>query len=439
MDVDRVIHPIKSFGELDDNDVAAFLRGRTFKPERLDLEFKSVFPCKDKKYDLREICKDIVAFSNAQGGVVVYGVSASVEDPQTSFPDYVTGLAQHPSPEDLSQWVKERVHPPIDLPAMRFFDVAARRVAILKIPPGVDRPYCYYHPESHAISYFKRAADRVTELTPDEIRGFHRTSFTEELDRFLHDTDLRADIRARRTASRKNRVQVHQRWAKTRLENTRDFGFLGMYSLPVEFVDITTDHLTSFLQKHRFDFSEEVRYFPQIDRLQKSVSVGYFPRAIRQDIKSTYRITLYSDGTVALDSQADNLMDRNKNLHPFWLSYQIQRHLQLSRALLESVGVAKIFLLLELENIEEFSMSFQESFSPGLIRSPYSGIHEPIEREVALSEVHPFDSDRRNIVMPVVRDIMDEVCRIFGYSEAPPGLWDQNGFFMYVKGLQGSR
>jgi predicted HTH transcriptional regulator len=174
--LDRIIHDKKHFAELEDGDVEMFLRERKFGSEHLNIEFKEAFPQKGKnKYDIKTICKYIVGFSNEEGGLVAYGVADNIKDRNVTFPDYISGLNEHPSAEDLSQWVTDRIHPLIASPAIRFFSVASRKVAVLKIPAGVNKPYCYYDPESHSVTYFKKTSAGIRELTPDEIREFHRT------------------------------------------------------------------------------------------------------------------------------------------------------------------------------------------------------------------------------------------------------------------------
>jgi hypothetical protein len=41
--------------------------------------------------------------------------------------------------------------------------------------------------------------------------------------------------------------------------------------------------------------------------------------------------------------------------------------------------------------------------------------------------------------MPLVKDMMDEICRIFGFSKTPPGAWDEKGYLSFVKGLESQR
>jgi len=113
MELDRLIHERKHFAELEDRDVEVFLHERKFGSEHLNVEFKTGFPEKtNNKYEIRKTCKYVVGFSNEEGGFVIYGVADDIKDATKSFPDYITGMTKHPSLEDLSLWVKDRIHPP---------------------------------------------------------------------------------------------------------------------------------------------------------------------------------------------------------------------------------------------------------------------------------------------------------------------------------------
>ncbi len=418
MDIDNMIDPVKTFSELRSDSVAEFLRGRAFKSERRSLEFGSAFPERNGKYDIREICKHIIGFSNEQGGLLFCGVSESIWAPDVPYPDYVVGLERWPTAEDLSHWAQNQIHPRIASLSLRLFVVQGRKVAILKVPRGANKPYCYYDPDSRAVWYYRRTGNGIAELGPEQIREFYVACLAEQ----------------NWAGALEGRLDAHQKLIKPKLEDIQDFGFLGMYTLPMGSVEIPWNDLNQFLWQPRRRFSSELYRSEGPEPLQDGVSVGYYPQAIRQDIKSTYRTTLYTDGMVALDSQVDSSMDGDHILHPFWLSYELQRHLQLSRAVLESWQVERAHLIIELGNIEHFCMAFD--WGPRGLRSPYSGSHQRIKREVSLSEIYPYDGDKRNVVMPLVKDIMDEVCRIFGYPETPPGLWDEKGYLTYVKGAE---
>jgi hypothetical protein len=435
--VDTMISPIKEFADIEDGDVAAFLRDRPFTSEGIKPEFRDKFPEKDGGYDIREICKYIVGLSNEQGGLLVYGVSDSITDPDALFPEYVVGLSRWPSEEDLNTWAGDRIYPVLASLSLRHFVVEGRTIVIVRVPAEANKPYCYYDPVSGGVSYFTRMSNGIGELPPDRIRAFYVASLIEQvLDRA---SVLRQDFgMSRRDASTERRLEKHRMLIKPKLENIRDFGFLGIYCLPTEPVDILPNYLTRFLIDHRNDFSEMMRYYPSVETLQNGASVGFFPRLVRQDVKSTCRITVYQDGLTTFDSLADPLVERDKNLNPYWLAYEIQRHLQLSRALLERFTASPVQLTIELGNIENFVMDLSgRSFFSKL---PYSGAHQPVRREVSLADVHTYDGDQRNTVMPVVRDVMDEICRIFGAEKTPAGVWDQSGRLTYVApGLESQR
>lgn len=438
MDLDRLIHERRHFAELDDDDVAVFLRERKFGSEHLNVEFKNGFPEKpNNKYEIKKICKYIVGFSNEEGGFVIYGVSDEIKKPAAAFPDYVSGLKKHPSLEDLSPWVKDRIHPLIASPAIRFFRVANRQVAVLKVPSGVNKPYCYYDPEARSVTYFKKTAGGISELTPEEIGEFHRTQIIAQSQLILQAAGNPSPVQ--QAMPKPDSLARHRATILTKLEDPKDFGLVQIYCIPVEEVEIPVAQLQKFLEEHRFHFSEAMRYFPRIEVFQDGVSVGYFPSAVRQDVKSTMRISLYSDGLSAFDSLADTFLDGDRELHSGWLSYELQRHLQLTKAVLDGSSASRIRIVLNLANISPFRLVLIAN-RVWAQHASYTGGHKPIDRGVSLSEVYDYnDNERRNVAMPVVRDIMEEVGRIFGLSQVPPNLWDANGRLTYVQGLEGQR
>ena len=410
---------------------------KAFGSEHLNLEFKSAFPLKsNKKFEIKDICKYIVGFSNEDGGLMIYGVSDDVKVPTAEFPSYVPGLAAHPALEDLSQWVKQRIHPLVMSPAIRFFQVAGQKVAVLKIPSGVNKPYCYYEPPSNAITYFKKTSGGIAELSPDEVRELHRTHIIDQATRILRAAESQGTISPDSdTAFRPGDLKKHRESVRPKLENITDFGFVEICTWPVNPGNISVNLLREFLEKHRFDFTEMLRHSQNIEMLQDGVSLGYFPKAIRQGTKSTMRTTLYKSGLVAFDAQADTFMNGDHTLHAGWLSYELQRNLQLAKALLKEHATSGVHVLMDFEHIEEFSLAVGSQWSEG-----HYSPHEQIHRQVDLSDIHDYNGNKRNIVMDVVRDITDEVYRIFGFAKAgPPKLWDDNGYLLYVRGLESQR
>jgi hypothetical protein len=311
--------------------------------------------------------------------------------------------------------------------------VESREVAILKIPAGVNKPYCYCDPGTKALTFFKKTAGGIAELTPAQVGEMYRTAIIEQSERILRASGLRSPSHQVPDP----RLVKHKNFVIPRLEDVVEFGHVGIYCLPHGNVDVPVKELDSFVANHRFDFSEVMRYYPQIEPLQDGISVGYFPRAIRKDVKSTARITVYRDGLAAYDAQVDMGMEKDNVLNPYWLSYEIQRQLQLVKALLEPYGTERVNAIVEFNHIEQFVMAF--SYLGGRGSSPYGGSHEPIVRDILLSDIPDFRGAERNAVCAVVRDIMDEACRIFGLSKIVSGVWDERGSLAYVKGLENQR
>lgn len=438
MELDRLIHEKKHFAELDDTDVETFLRERKFQSEHLNIEFKSGFPQKlGGKYEIKKICKYVVGFTNEEGGFVIYGVADTVKTPSVNFPDYVPGLRNHPSMEDIGLWIKDRIHPLVSSPALRFFNVASRRVAIFKIPSGVNKPYLYCEPETRSLAFFKKTAGSVIELSPDEVREFYRSQIIEQsrLIMLAGETLVAEPVPQPQT---KNIASKHAQEISTKLEDPENYGVIRIYCRPVESVNFSIQDLQRFVETHRLHFSESMRYFRQIEVHQNYISVGYFPTAVRDDVKSTVRISLYRSGFTALDALADTFLDGDKKLHSGWLSYELQRHLQLTKALLSKANVSAIDLELNIEHEKGIRLVLlMDRFSAQ--HASYSGSHEPIRRRVPLVDIYDYDGDKRNIAIPVVQDIMGEVGTIFGLSRTPPNLWDNHGYLTYVRGVEGQR
>ena len=270
MDLDKLIHEKKHFAELEDADLEMFLRERKFRSEHLNIEFKSGFPERPGgKYEIKKICKYIVGLSNEEGGLVIYGIADVIKDSSIMFPDYVTGLKKYPSPEDLSQWVKDRIHPLIASPAIRFFKVATKSIAILRIPSGVNKPYCYYEPDTRSVAYFKKTAGGIAELNPDEVREFHRTQIIEQSQLIMQATEAQGSIPVAVAKPGADSIAKHASSILTKLEDPKDFGLVHIYCRPIGKVEIAVSDLEKFLQEHQFRFSESMRYFSRVRHLSK--------------------------------------------------------------------------------------------------------------------------------------------------------------------------
>jgi hypothetical protein len=144
-------------------------------------------------------------------------------------------------------------------------------------------------------------------------------------------------------------------------------------------------------------------------------------------------------GTTQLDMGMKlELLAKDRRLHAGWVAYELQRQLQLAKAVLKDTEVRSIVVVIHLEHIQSLPMGFPGPSGQWMEDHTYVGPHEPISRVIKLSEIHDHDGDKRNTVMPAVVDIMDEISRIYGQSKAR-NLWDENGRLLYVRGLENHR
>lgn len=280
-----------------------------------------------------------------------------------------------------------------------------------------------------------RTANIITDFFPHDLM-----TEVEELNRdFSRACELTARVADTTppTDQFKAGIGKHRSFVLEKLEDTERFGLVSIYCYPPYPVEIPVVSLEQFVQESRFKFSESMSHFPAVEVFQYSVSVGYFPRAIRPDVKSAVRITLYRDGLLTFDALADTFM-RGEGLHAGWLAYELQRHLQLARAFVKRSGFSKFTVLLDLKHIEKLALNSPSLAGPWLEPKRYAGPHDTISRVVNVSDVHDHDGEKRNIVMPAVSDIIAEVYRIYGQSKVW-GVWDGDSKLTFVKGFENQR
>jgi hypothetical protein len=438
MDLDGILHEKKNFAELDDSDIEAFLQRRRFNSEHLNLEFKREFPTrKGGKFDQVEICSYIAGFSNSEGGVIVYGVGDEIKDAAVAFPSYVHGVSAAPSREDLSEWAKNYIAPLVQSPAIREFTVNGKRIWVLKVPVGRDLPYLVCPPGADRLfSLWVKTAGGVTQLTPSQIKDFYRRSIIGEAK-----SVLRWAGQAEETPPGQLPKWVAERKAHqiAKLEDPKTFGYVGIYCRPSgRQLNIQLPEIEKFYKEKRWEFSEAMRHSERPTVEQRSLSAGYYPTAIRNDIKSTTRVTFYTDGVVAFDSQLDTFMDRDPNIvQPYWLAYEVQRHLQLTKAFLEPYGVTEIECVVDLDYVRDRKMVVGPKYDRA--ESAYTGKHVPIVKAIQLTDIHGHGDKTRNVASPATREIMDEISHIFGFSKMLGGVWDDTGYLHYVRGLENLR
>lgn len=284
-----------------------------------------------------------------------------------------------------------------------------------------------------------RSANIITDLFPHDLM-----SEVEELNRaFTRSFDAPSKVTTPPEESPHAKVLAqrllkHRETVLPKLENVSEYGLLEIGCFPVQHAEVPVSNLEEFLLRNRLQFSESMRHFRAVEITQSAIAVGYSPLGIRSDTKNTVRFTFYRDGMVVFDGLPDTFLGKDRRLHAGWVAYELQRQLQLAKALVKGSEVRSIAVVIHLEHIQSLPLGLPGPSGQWMEDHRYVGPHELISRVIKVSEIHDHDGEMRNVVMPAVGDILDEISRIYGQSKAR-NLWDENGRLLYVRGLENQR
>jgi hypothetical protein len=143
---------------------------------------------------------------------------------------------------------------------------------------------------------------------------------------------------------------------------------------------------------------------------------------------------VYRNGLVVQDSQLDPLFKGDKRTNLWWISYQIQRTLQICYDVLHDLE-SEIYLYVKIENLTGF---FIEISDYGEQQYMYTGVSEPIVRRMRLAEIY-HDTENWNRTIPIIKDVILEICKMFGLSSVPNRPWDENDQLRYALVFRGTR
>lgn len=107
-----------------------------------------------------ELAKEIVAFANLQGGIVILGVSDN-------------GVVEGTTRPNLEEWVMELCRVKIDPPIIPYFEVHPdfepnKQLAVVRILQGPSKPYARVHQQHR--SYYIRVGTTSREASAEELQ-----------------------------------------------------------------------------------------------------------------------------------------------------------------------------------------------------------------------------------------------------------------------------
>ena len=126
--------------------------------EKIGLKENSYVQFKENIFESKALAQEMVAFSNAEGGDVVVGVSDAGEMVGLTAQD-VKRLNQL-----VSNVANENVRPPI-YPLVEWLDMKGQMILVISIRKGANKPYC----TSGGLYLTKSGADK-RKMSPDELK-----------------------------------------------------------------------------------------------------------------------------------------------------------------------------------------------------------------------------------------------------------------------------
>lgn len=151
-------------------------------PESQTLEFKRDPPGGADK-DKHEICKDVVALANAEGGDIIYGINE-----KSGVAESIAPISAEPADaavRRISQVLDAGIEPRIQGVKIRSVDVEGGYAVLLRVPSSFDGPHCVR--TNNSRRFVMRNGSAVADMSFDQIRGaFDRTAtLAEQARRFI--------------------------------------------------------------------------------------------------------------------------------------------------------------------------------------------------------------------------------------------------------------
>jgi Putative DNA-binding domain len=141
-------------------------------PESQTLEFKRDLPGSSDK-DKHELCKDVSALANTDGGDLVYGIHEVDSMADSIRP--ITGEKWDDADLRVRSVLDARVDLRIHGIKIQRVDVAGGFVMIIRVPSSFDGPHCVRNDSNR--KFFMRNGPMVNDMSFDQLRGaFGRTA-----------------------------------------------------------------------------------------------------------------------------------------------------------------------------------------------------------------------------------------------------------------------
>lgn len=157
----------KNFDDINEIDVRDFLSLKL--PEDRSLDYKQELNFKNE--DITGLLKDISAFANTVGGMLIYGVSEErdADNKPTGIPKDITGCGHDNGDEvkkRIENWLYELIEPRLFGVRVKPVHIGGNMVVVIKIPQSLFKP----HALKKEKTFWFRADSRNCQMGVEELK-----------------------------------------------------------------------------------------------------------------------------------------------------------------------------------------------------------------------------------------------------------------------------
>lgn len=207
--------------------------------ESIYLEFKEArsFDRSDPRKKM-EIGKDISAFANADGGIIIYGITEDKKDRVARSTSFIDGTIYS------NEWIEQVIHGNINRPiiGIRIFPITfndiTESVYIIKIPASPLAP----HMASDKY-YYRRYNFKVLQMEEYEVRNLYARSKLTELE--MEDFKIES-LHGSKSAQALTNLFFNIKFQVRNISNQIEHDYKLELQIPKEFIDIRRNKIEDY-------------------------------------------------------------------------------------------------------------------------------------------------------------------------------------------------
>ena len=226
-------------------------------------------------------------------------------------------------------------------------------------------------------------------------------------------------------------IERHERVSQSLLSQKDTLAYFGIHSIPEAPVNVAGERIQRTFGDPNVRYAEYLKFAPEVETHPD----GYSRRYRIRGEETTQAATCYRDGSIVSEGYLDTFLEGKKRLNPLWFIYELQRHFQLTREVLDGL-TSEVLAVVTFSNLEGCGW---EVYGAKRVESVklYRGYHRDITCVVQLGSIP--ERERWNVTADAAVEILREVARVFGMDELPQDYWDADRILKFAQYAPGSR